>query len=69
MTDPNDIMRVDPTTTYKTLDEIIDALTSELEPEPASLEEDYASNAPCDFSGYCAGTNCPYFFKCKGFTK
>lgn len=34
MTDPNDIMRVDTTTTYKTLDELIAALTSELEPEP-----------------------------------
>lgn len=32
-------------------------------------DEDYLSNMPCDFSGYCAGTNCPNFFKCKGFTK
>ena len=29
-------------------------------------DEDYASNSPCDFSGYCAGTSCPYFWKCKG---
>lgn len=30
------------------------------------FEDDYASNAPCDFSGYCSGTSCPHFFKCKG---
>lgn len=29
-------------------------------------DEDYLSNAPCDFSGYCAGTSCPNFWKCKG---
>ena len=32
-------------------------------------DEDYASNMPCDFSGFCAGSNCPNFFKCKGSTK
>lgn len=47
--------------TYATLDEIIAAIGDGI-----SLEEDYASNAPCDFSGYCAGSNCPYFMKCAG---
>lgn len=28
--------------------------------------EDYESNMPCDFSGFCAGTSCPNFWKCKG---
>ena len=32
-------------------------------------DEDYASNMPCDFSGFCAGTSCPNFFKCKGSIK
>jgi hypothetical protein len=65
MTNPDGIMRVDTTTEYKTLDEILAALGVD-NAEPASLEEDYASNAPCDFSGYCTGSSCPYFFKCKG---
>jgi len=47
--------------TYATLDEIIAAIGDGI-----SLEEDYASNAPCDFSGYCAGASCPYFMKCAG---
>jgi hypothetical protein len=29
-------------------------------------EDDYESNMPCDFSGYCSGTNCPNFYKCQG---
>ena len=64
MTNPDDIMKVDTTTEYKSLDEILAALSAD--PSELSLKEDYASNAPCDFSGYCAGTACPYFFKCKG---
>ena len=60
MTNPNEI-RVDTTTEYATLDKIIAAIGDGI-----SLEEDYASNAPCDFSGYCTGSSCPYFFKCKG---
>ena len=28
--------------------------------------DDYESNMPCDFSGYCSGTNCPNFYKCQG---
>ena len=34
--------------------------------EYIQLEEDYASNAPCDFSGYCAGISCPYWGACQG---
>ena len=64
MTNP-DIFTVDTTTTYKTLDEILSTLSADTA-EPESLEEDYASNAPCDFSGYCAGASCPYFMQCKG---
>ena len=59
MTNPNEI-KVDTTTEYATLDEIIAAIGDGI-----SLE-DYASNAPCDFSGYCAGASCPYFMKCAG---
>lgn len=33
------------------------------------FDEGFVEMMPCDFSGYCAGTNCPNFFKCKGFTK
>lgn len=29
-------------------------------------EQDFLSNAPCDNSGYCAGTNCPRYFECQG---
>lgn len=65
MTNPDQIIHVDTTTEYATLDEIMSALACDSE----SLEEDYASNAPCDFSGYCVGSSCPDFFKCKGFTK
>lgn len=25
-------------------------------------DNDYSSNAPCDNTGYCAGTSCPYYF-------
>jgi hypothetical protein len=32
-------------------------------------DEDYSSNMPCDFSGFCTGSNCPNFFKCQGSTK
>ena len=33
------------------------------------FDEGFVEMMPCDFSGYCAGTNCPNFFKCKSFTK
>lgn len=29
-------------------------------------EEEYSQNMPCDNTGYCAGTSCPQYFKCKG---
>lgn len=61
MTNP-DIITVNTTTEYKSLDEILAAL------EPTSLEDDYTSNAPCDFSGICAGTSCSHFFECHGKT-
>ena len=57
----HDVIRVNTTTEYATLDEILAAIGDGI-----SLEEDYASNAPCDFSGYCAGASCPYFMKCAG---
>lgn len=65
-------MTVDETIIYPTLDAVLKALEPEQECDDFSADDiaaDYASNAPCDFSGYCAGTNCPYFFKCKGSTK
>jgi len=33
------------------------------------FDEGFVEMMPCDFSGYCAGTNCPNFFKCKGSVK
>lgn len=77
MTNHNDIMKVDTTTEYKSLDDILTALgadaeifqkieADEIDEDWPYTDEDYASNAPCDFSGYCAGTSCPNFFKCKG---
>jgi len=33
--------------------------------EYAELEADYASNAPCDCSGYCVGTTCPHYWRCQ----
>lgn len=26
--------------------------------------DDYSQNAPCDNSGICVGSNCPYFWQC-----
>ncbi len=65
-------MTVDETVVYPTLDAILEALEPEQECDDFSADDiaaDYASNMPCVFSGYCAGTNCPNFFKCKGSTK
>ena len=31
-----------------------------------SDEDDYSSNAPCDTSGFCAGSSCPYYGTCFG---
>lgn len=27
-------------------------------------EDDYASNSPCDFTGYCAGMSCKHYWTC-----
>ena len=65
MTNQDNIIRVDTTTTYTTLDECLTALGIDPEKlEEATIEDDYASNAPCDFSGYCAGASCPHYFEC-----
>lgn len=56
-------------TVYPTLDAMLAALEPEQEPDNFTADDiaaDYASNAPCDFSGLCAGTSCPYFHTCKG---
>ena len=29
------------------------------------VNDDYSQNAPCDNSGMCAGSSCPYFWKCQ----
>ena len=53
--------------TYPTLDAIIAALEPECDDFTADdIAADYASNAPCDFSGFCAGASCPSFHTCKG---
>lgn len=26
--------------------------------------DDYSKNAPCDNSGFCTGSSCPYFYQC-----
>lgn len=41
----------------------------EAEDDDDLFDEGFVEMMPCDFSGYCAGTNCPNFFKCKGSTK
>lgn len=70
MLTPAEVMHVDHSRSFKTLDDILTFLSPQpLEPGDEVIEADYESNAPCDFSGYCAGTNCPDFFKCKGSTK
>lgn len=62
---------------YPTLDALIEAvdpdILQEIEAQPEEdedlFDEGFVEMMPCDFSGYCAGTNCPNFFKCKGSTK
>ena len=46
-----------------------DELPEATEEDDDLFDEGFIEMMPCDFSGYCAGTNCPNFFKCKGFTK
>ena len=29
------------------------------------VDNDYSQNAPCDNSGICAGSSCPYFWNCQ----
>ena len=29
------------------------------------VDDDYSQNAPCDNSGICAGSSCPYFWQCQ----
>lgn len=31
-----------------------------------SANDDYSSNMPCDNTGFCSGSTCPDFIKCKG---
>lgn len=46
-----------------------DELPETTEEDDDLFNEGFVEMMPCDFSGYCAGTNCPNFFKCKGSTK
>lgn len=46
-----------------------DELPEATEDDDDLFDEGFVEMMPCDFSGYCAGTNCPNFFKCKGSTK
>ena len=47
----------------------IEALKNKFSNCRKSFEETYAleeiKNMPCDYSGFCAGTSCPQFFKCQ----
>ena len=29
------------------------------------VDDGYSQNAPCDNSGMCAGSSCPYFWQCQ----
>ena len=51
------------------LGELSDNLEPAQEPDDFTAEDiaaEYALNAPCDTYGMCAGSSCPYFFKCQG---
>ena len=37
----------------------------EEEEEEIYVDDDYSQNAPCDNSGICAGSSCPYFWNCQ----
>ena len=28
------------------------------------VDDDYSQNAPCDNTGICTGSSCPYFWEC-----
>ena len=60
-------MTVDETVVYPTLDAMLEALEPEQEPDDFMVDDivvDYVFNVFCDFSGFCAGYFCLYFFKC-----
>lgn len=56
-----------PVSTENLSDELAEA--TEEDDDDDLFDEGFVEMMPCDFSGYCAGTNCPNFFKCKGSTK
>lgn len=59
-----------PTSIPVSTENLSDELPKAMEDDDDDLfDEGFVEMMPCDFSGYCAGTNCPNFFKCKGFTK
>ena len=37
----------------------------EAEEEVIYVDDDCSKNAPCDNSGMCAGSTCPYFWQCQ----
>ena len=54
---------------YPTLEALIEAVDPDILQENEAEEEDwpytdedYSSNMPCDFSGYCVGSTCPNYF-------
>lgn len=48
---------------YEMTDEELDKFIEDNAPK--DLDENY-KEAPCDLTGYCAGTSCPYYFTCAG---
>ena len=37
----------------------------EAQNENEEVDDDYSQNAPCDNTGMCAGSSCPYFWNCQ----
>ena len=37
----------------------------EEEEEERFVDDGYSKNAPCDNSGMCVGSSCPYFWQCQ----
>lgn len=48
---------------YEMTDEELDKFIEDNAPKNLGV---YENEAPCDLSGYCAGTSCPYYFTCAG---
>ena len=46
----------------KTKDVSIDGILYKIFEE---VDDDCSKNAPCDNSGMCAGSSCPYFWQCQ----